>query len=293
VKRRLTGILATVAVLAIVATACNNGSSATPSGGGSSSSGGSSAAFTTIKPGFITIGSCLDYKPFETITPGASRPTGFDVELAEAIAAKLGFDQAHVQWVKANFDNIFAQQAQGRFDVVAAAVTATGKVGHQRAQTIAFSNYYFNSTQGFTVNTDKTPDITSTDDLQSGNVVGVQHGTTGADWAITNLQPQGVQIKQYTGAPQAFTDLEAGAITGVINDAPSSAAEVESRPSLAVVEQIDTNEKYAFSFNQDNADLLAAWNDAMQQVMADGTYTTIFQKYFPGVPVPKEFAASS
>jgi len=292
VKRRLTGILATVAVLSIVATACNNGSSTPPSSGGSSG-GGSSASFTTIKPGFITIGSCLDYKPFETITPGATRPTGFDVELAEAIAAKLGFDQAHVQWVKANFDNIFAQQAQGRFDVVAAAVTATGKLGHSRAQTVAFSNFYFDSTQGFTVNTDKTPDITSTDDLSSGDVVGVQHGTTGADWAVTNLQPNGVQIKTYTDAPQAFTDLEAGTITGVINDAPSSAAEVESRPSLSVVEQIDTNEKYAFSFNQDNAQLLAAWNDAMQQVMADGTYTTIFQKYFPGVPVPKDFAASS
>jgi ABC-type amino acid transport substrate-binding protein len=59
------------------------------------------------------------------------------------------------------------------------------------------------------------------------------------------------------------------------------------------VQQIDTNEKYAFSFSQDNPDLLAAWNTALKQVMADGTYTKIFQKYFPGVPVPPEFAASS
>jgi polar amino acid transport system substrate-binding protein len=278
-----------VAILSIVAAACNNGSRSVPPASGSSAG----PSFTTIKAGFITIGSCLDYKPFETIAPGATRPTGFDVELAEAVAAKLGFDQSHVSWVKANFDNIFTQQAQGRFDVVAAAVTATGKVGHQRAQTVAFSDYYFNSTQGFTVNTTKTPDITTTADLVSGNVVGVQHGTTGADWAITNLQPKGVQIKQYTAAPQAFTDLEAGVITGIINDAPSSAAEVESRPSLSVVQQIDTNEKYAFSFSQDNPQLLAAWNAAQKQVMADGTYAKIFQKYFPGVPVPAEFAAGS
>lgn len=291
-KRRLSGFIGLVAILSIVATACSNGSSSTPPANGGSG-GSPSQSFTTITQGVLTIGSCLDYKPFETITPGAARPTGFDVELAEAVAAKLGFDQSHVQWVKANFDNIFAQQAQGRFDVVAAAVTATGKIGHQRAQTVAFSNYYFNSTQGFTVNTDKTPDITSTDDLASGDVVGVQHGTTGADWAITNLQPKGVQIKQYTAAPQAFTDLEAGAIAGVINDAPSSAAEIESRPSLSMVQQIDTNEQYAFSFSQDNPELLAAWNDALKQVMADGTYTTIFNKYFPGVPVPQEFAASS
>jgi polar amino acid transport system substrate-binding protein len=289
-NRRLSGIVASVAILSIVAAACNNGSSSTPPANGGSSAGPS---FTTITSGVLTIGSCLDYKPFETITPGATRPTGFDVELAEAVAAKLGFDQDHVTWVKANFDNIFTQQAQGRFDVVAAAVTATGKIGHQRAQTVAFSDYYFDSTQGFTVNTTKTPDITTTDDLASGDVVGVQHGTTGADWAITNLAPNGVQIKQYTAAPQAFTDLEAGTITGVINDAPSSAAEVETRPSLSVVQQIDTNEKYAFSFSQDNPELLTAWNAALKQVMADGTYTTIFQKYFPGVPVPPAFAATS
>jgi polar amino acid transport system substrate-binding protein len=288
--RRLSGIVVVVAILSIVTAACNNGSSSVPPANGGSAGGQS---FTTITSGVLTIGSCLDYKPFETITPGAARPTGLDVELAEAVAAKLGFDQDHVTWVKANFDNIFTQQAQGRFDVVAAAVTATGKLGHQRAETVAFSDYYFNSTQGFTVNTTKTPDITTTDDLSSGDVVGVQHGTTGADWAVTNLQPNGVEIKQYTGAPQAFTDLEAGAVTGVINDAPSSAAEVETRPSLSVVQQIDTNEKYAFSFSQDNPELLAAWNDALKQVMADGTYTTIFQKYFPGVPVPPEFAASS
>lgn len=291
-KRRLSGFIGLVAILSIVATACSNGSSSTPPANGGSG-GSPSQSFTTITQGVLTIGSCLDYKPFETVKPGAARPTGFDVELAEAVAAKLGFDQSHVQWVKANFDNIFAQQAQGRFDVVAAAVTATGKIGNQRAQTVAFSNFYFNSTQGFTVNTDKTPDITTTDDLASGDVVGVQHGTTGADWAITNLQSQGVEIKQYTAAPQAFTDLEAGAVTGVINDAPSSAAEIESRPSLSMVQQIDTNEQYAFSFSQDNPELLAAWNDALKQVMADGTYTTIFNKYFPGVPVPDEFAASS
>jgi polar amino acid transport system substrate-binding protein len=296
-KPRFRVLLVGAAVLALLAAACNNNSSATPpaSGGstpGSTTSSPAGPAFSTLQPGVLLIGSCLDYAPFETVAPGAARPTGFDIELAEAIAAKLGFDQDHVEWVKANFNNIFSQQAQGRFDVVAAAVTATGKVGRQRAETVAFSDYYFNSAQAFTVNTTETPDLTSTDGLVSGDVVGVQQGTTGADWATTNLAPKGVEIKQYVGAPQAFTDLEGGGIAGVINDLPSSSAEVVNRPSLAVVQQIDTNEQYAFTFSKDNPELLAAWNGALAEVIADGTYSQIFEKYFPGIPVPPEYAAS-
>jgi ABC-type amino acid transport substrate-binding protein len=292
VVRKLVGLGVVLVVLATGATACG-GNDNEPAGGGGS---GSAAAPTvqTIQPGVLTIGSCLDYKPFETVQPGSTRPTGFDIEVAEAVAAKMGFAPADekVKWVKTNFNTIFTAVNQNKFDVVAAAVTATGKTGKERAQTVDFSEPYFNSTQGFTVNTEQTPDVTSTDQLQSGNVVGVQQGTTGEQWAKENLATKGVDIKTYVAAPQAFTDLEAGNIDGVINDAPSSASEVESRPSLQVVQQIDTNEKYAFAFAKGNTQLLDAWNQAMKQVFDDGEYATIFQKYFPGVPVPTEFGGS-
>ncbi len=280
-RRRLIGIAAAVVVLGLVAVACGNNE--TPSGGGSAS-----PSLTTITPGTLTVGSCLDYAPFESVPPGG-QPKGFDVEVTTAIADKLGLD---VAWKKQNFNTIFTAVNQGQFDMVAAAVTATGSVGQKRAQTVDFSDFYYNSLQGFTVNTSKTPDLTTTDGLKSGDVVGVQLGTTGEQWAKDNLVPKGVQLKGYTGAPQAFTDLEAGNIAGVINDAPSSAAEVENRPTLKVVQEIDTNEKYAFAFAKGNTALVDAWNQGLKEVIADGTYAKIFTKYFPGVPVPSEFQPS-
>ncbi|HET6776943.1 MAG TPA: transporter substrate-binding domain-containing protein [Actinomycetota bacterium] len=281
-RSRLIGIVAVLAVFGLIAAAC--GEEETPGGGGG---GGESPtpAFTTLKEGVLTVGSCLDYKPFESVPPGGE-PTGFDVELTEAIAGQLGLT---VEWRKQNFNTIFTAVSQGQFDMVAAAVTATGKVGRERAQTVDFSDFYYNSEQGFTVNTDKTPEIATVDDLKSGDVVGVQLGTTGEQWAKDNLAPNGVQIKGYTAAPQAFTDLEAGIVAGVINDAPSSAAEVEDRPGLEVVQQIDTNEKYAFAFSKDNTALVDAWNEGLKEVIADGTYATIFAKYFPGVQLPTEY----
>ncbi|MEA2520468.1 MAG: polar amino acid transport system substrate-binding protein, partial [Actinomycetota bacterium] len=238
----------------------------------------------------LTVGSCLDYAPFEIVKN--SEPTGFDVEITDAIAAKLGFDKDHVQWTKANFNTIFTAVATGQFDVVAAAVTSTGATGRKRAQTVAFSDYYFNSRQSFAVNSAQSPSTTSTDQLQSGDTVGVQKGTTGAQWAVDNLQPKGISIKEYTSATDAFRDLSAGNLTGIINDEASSYAIAATMTDVKVVESIDTNEKYSFAFAPSSTALVTAWNDGLKQVIADGEYATIFAKYFPGTPVPPEYSAS-
>ena len=214
---------------------------------------------------------------------------GFDIDITEAIAEQLGLQ---VKWVRANFDTIFTAVAGGQFDMVAAAVTATGKLGEERAQTVAFSDYYFNSRQSLTVNTEETPDIQSTDDLGDGDAVGVQRGSTGKEWAEENLQPNGVEIRTYTASPDSFRDLEAGVVQGVINDERPSEKIVTEFPGLDVVEAIDTNEKYAFAFAKDNPALLEAANGALRTVIDDGTYATAYEKWFPGAPVPEEFQAS-
>jgi polar amino acid transport system substrate-binding protein len=278
-RRRFSGVVAMGAVAALVLGAC--ASNNTPSGGGGgTSSSPSGPSFTTLTSGTLLVGSCLDYKPFEYYQ--GNELTGFDVEIMGAIADKLGLK---LEWKKANFDTIFTALAAGSFDAVAAAST----IKPDRLQVVDFSDPYYNARQSLTVNTAKTPDITTTDQLPSGSVIGVQKGTTGKDWATENLAPKGMQIKTYTNAPDAFTDLEAGNITGVINDEPSSEAEVTSRPDLKVVEPIDTGEHYGIAIAKTNPNLTKAINGALAAIIADGTYKQIFSKYFPGVPVPPEY----
>jgi ABC-type amino acid transport substrate-binding protein len=278
-RKRFAGAVAVGAVLVLVLGAC---AKSTPTGGGGGSSSSPTAVqLQTLTPGTLLVGSCLDYSPFEYYKNG--QLTGFDVEIMEAITQKMGLK---LEWKKANFDTIFTALAAHSFDAVAAAST----IKPDRLQVVDFSDPYYNSRQSLTVNTSKTPDITTTDQLPAGSVIGVQKGTTGKDWATQNLAPKGMQIKTYTNAPDAFTDLEAGNITGVINDEPSSESEVKSRPDLKVVEPIDTGEHYGIAVAKDRTDILKGINDALAAIIADGTYTTIFQKYFPGVPVPPEFA---
>jgi polar amino acid transport system substrate-binding protein len=297
--RRRRGIVAGVAILAmvtLVASACAKKSTTTSVGGTSgtgpsgptattSATGTPVPQFTTLKSGELSVGSCLDYKPFEFTDPKTGDLTGFDIEMIDAIAQRLGLK---VTWVKANFNTIFTALSENKFDAVAAASTITPK----RQQVVDFSDPYFPGGQGFTVNTTKTPDITSTDDLKAGDVIGVQRGTTGEMYAQENLVPKGILLKTYTGAPDAFTDLENGRIKGVVNDEGSSLTEAASRPGLQVVQAIDTGEFYGFAVSKDNPGLLAAINLELQAVISDGTYTQIWNKWFPGNPVPAQFSGA-
>ena len=123
--------------------------------------------------------------------------------------------------------------------------------------------------------------------------MGVQKGTTGKDWATTNLAPKGIQVRTYTTITDAFTDLEAGRLTGIINDEPSSIAEAQDRPSLDVVEPIDTGEHYGIAINPQNKTLKPAIDAALAAMIADGTYKQLFTKYFPTLPLPPEFEPTS
>jgi ABC-type amino acid transport substrate-binding protein len=272
-----------VSVLAIVGAACGSNepaSSTSPGASGTGATGSPSPSFSTLKEGVLQVGSCLDYPPFETVKKGVE--VGFDIDITDEIARRLGLQ---VEWVKADFDTIFTAVAGGQFDMVAAASTITP----DREQTVDFSDGYFNALLALTVNTQATPDITSTDQLGAGDTVGVQKGTTGKDWAEQNLQPQGVAIKAFTTAPDAFRDLEGGSITGVINDDSSSAAIIQDLPSLKLVQSIDAKQLYGLAFSPDNPGLRDAVNAALADMVADGTYLTIFHKWFPDVEPPPEF----
>ena len=237
----------------------------------------------TIEEGVLQVGSCLDYPPFESVKGGDE--VGFDVDLTEAIAEELGLE---VRWVRTDFAGIFSAVAQGQFDMVAAASTITPK----RQETVDFSDPYFNALQALAINTNETPDIASIDDLSEGDVVAVQKGTTGESYAQENV-PEGVEVKSFDSVGDAFTDLEAGQVQGVINDNGSTGAEIAERPGLEVVETYDTDEVYGFAFSKENPDLTLAVNDALKTVIENGTYEEIFKEYFPGAEIPQEFKASS
>jgi polar amino acid transport system substrate-binding protein len=285
-------IAAAVALLTLAFAACAGnepedgvaGPTAETGATGATGETGAIPEFSTLQDGVLQVGSCLDYPPFETVEGGEE--VGFDVELTEEIASRLDLE---VEWIVAEFDTIFTAVAGGQFDMVAAASTITAK----REREVDFSDPYFNSRQALVVNTAETPDLASTDQLGAGDVVGVQRGTTGLAWAEENLVPNGVELQTFSSATDGLRALEGGAMTAFVADEPFVAEAIVDLPSLEVVEGIDTDEKYGLAFSPDNPELRDAVNVVLAEIIADGTYQTIYEKWFPGAPLPPEFAPSA
>lgn len=127
--------------------------------------------------------------------------------------------------------------------------------------------------------------IESVDDLQEGDKVGVQSGTTGEQWATDNLEPKGIEVVPYDTALGAFQALQAGDVIGVINDITVS-VDITKDQSLGaqVIEEIQTDEGYGLGFNKNNTALRDAVNWGLQECVADGTYAELYEKWFGIAP---------
>jgi polar amino acid transport system substrate-binding protein len=230
----------------------------------------------TQTDGVLTVGSDIPWEPFEFYDDD-DELTGFDVELIEEMASRLGLT---VEWIETDFDTIFTQLATGRFDVVASGTTITP----DRAAAVNFTHPYYLSEQALTVNVSLTPGIRSVDDLSDGDRVAVQTGTTGEDWALENLAPRGIEVVSFPEAAETYIALEGGLVEAVVFDEASANTEAATRPGLEVVEVITTGEQYGFGVDPARSGLLAELNRVFNDMLTDGTYQEIYDRWFPDAP---------
>lgn len=291
-RSRWLKLFALLAAMMILAAACGEEEPA-DTGGGPDSTESPVADFTLANEGHLTVGSDIPYPPFEFEEAGEL--TGFDVEIVRAIAVKLGLDNEGSDWISFDFGTIFTHlQSPGRrFDIVVAAVTGYAPEGSPASETVAertslidFTDPYYPSLQSLTINTDSSGDIQGVDDLSEGDRVGVQRATTGAFYAEENLAPLGVELVSFNQAPQMYQQLQAGSLVAVFNDLPVSSVYAGDLPVLEVVEQVPTGEEYAIAVPKDNTALTEAINQALGELIEEGTYQEIFQKYFPDQTLP-------
>ncbi|KAF0208980.1 MAG: transporter substrate-binding domain-containing protein [Actinomycetota bacterium] len=135
--------------------------------------------------------------------------------------------------------------------------------------------------------------IKSVDDLKKGDKVAVQSGTTGEGWAKENLEPKGIVVVPYDDVLLAFSALQAGDVLGVINDLPISQDVVKDQTrGLEIVQEITTNEAYGFAFSKKNTVLRDSVNWALAEVIKDGSYNTIYAKWFGSEPMSMPKAVS-
>jgi len=212
------------------------------------------------------------YQPFE-YADANNKPTGFDVELMEAIAAKMGRTS---NLTSEAFDGLLLALEGKKFDAVCAAMG----IIPDREKEVLFSIPYYRSDMGIMYNPAKN-NITKPEDLV-GKTVGVQVGTTGEIDA--KLIP-GVKVSSYPDIQLATQDLENGRIDVVVNDYPVCTAYASTHPALKVIDTTsiagqDLTQLYGIAVRKDDTQLKSDIDAALRKVVADGTYATLYRKYF-------------
>lgn len=228
--------------------------------------------------GKLLVGSDNDYPPFEEQKPGTRKPVGFDVDLYDEVAKRLGLTAVSTT---TDFDALFTQSIPtGEFDIGVSAIT----IKEERKKTVDFTVPYFQADLSLAINFSLTPAIKTIDDL-AGKTIGAQSETTGEDCAkFLVSQGKAKEVKSFGSTGPAFQDLAAGRIAAVVNDRPASEGFIEKNPSLKVVQVIRTQEQYGFAISKDKPDLREAINAKLLEIMQDGTYATIYEKWFKTKP---------
>ena len=272
--------LAAIAVLAMAAgmSAC----------GGNSSSGGGAPAVTSsvdsalaakvpasIKSaGTINIGTDSSYAPSEFLDTDGKTVIGFDVDLFNAVASKLGLK---TNWQSARFDDIIPGVGSGKYNIGVSSFT----INADREKQVTMVSYFSAGTQwaaksGGSIDPDNA----------CGKKIAVQTGTVQVDdltarsKKCTDSGKPAITADQYQAQSDATSAVVSGKDEAMLADSPVCAYAVkQTNGQLALVGKIYDSAPYGYVLPKDQADFGDAIASAVKALIADGSYQKILDKW--------------
>ena len=221
---------------------------------------------TTVTAGKLTMSTNAQFPPYEMVADDGSFE-GIDIEVADAIAKKLGLE---LQVDDMDFDAALLAAQNGKSDMVMAGVT----VNEERQAVMDFSDSYAKGVQVVIVPEDS--DIQSIDDMD-GKMIGTQRGTTGYIYCSDDFGDNAVVA--YDDGLTAVQALNNGQVDAVVIDNAPAKEFVAANPGLVLLDTSYAEEDYAIGMAKGNTALEDAVNAALEELKADGTLQSIVDKY--------------
>lgn len=217
------------------------------------------------KSGTIKIATEGAFPPFNLMK--GKIPTGFEVELAEALAKQLGLK---VQWTTQPFDSLLIGLNQDRYDFV----IASHGITPERQKAVDFSNPHY-CTGGAIVTRPGGP---LTAKALSGKTVAVQVGTT----YLENVRkvPGVRDVKTFPKDTDAQAALMAGRVDAWVGDKFTGLDLIKAQKGKVVQGELLFREKIGMAVKKGNTTLLKTLNTALAKAQADGSYAKLSQRYF-------------
>lgn len=225
------------------------------------------AQFTTVEEGKLHMSTNAAFPPYEMTTDDGGFE-GIDVEVAQAIAEKLGLELVIDDMA---FTAALVAVQQGQSDIAMAGIT----VDETRLEVMDFSDSYATGIQVIIVK-EGSP-IETVDDLANAEMIGTQAGTTGYNYCSGDYGDD--HVTAFDNGALAVTALVNGQVDAVVIDNEPAKSYVANNPGLKILDTEYANEEYAIGFTKGNDALREAVNAAIAELKADGTFQDIVDKY--------------
>ena len=245
--------------------------SCTKGGDAEETTAGTTAAATTTaaEKKVLKMATNAYFAPYEFYE--GDKIVGIDAEIAAAVAEKLGMELVIEDMA---FDSILTAVQNGSVDFGMAGMTVT----EDRLKEVNFTVSYAKGVQAIIVKEGSS--ITSVDDLFADDAnykVGVQLGTTGDIYATGDFGEE--NVSQYTTGNEAVQALLKGDVDCVIIDNQPAKAYVANNAGTKILETSYADEDYAICVSKENEELLDMLNEAIYELIEDGTVAEIVNKY--------------
>lgn len=211
------------------------------------------------------------FEPFEMKKPNSNQYTGFDIDLIKAIGKKAGFTPVIKPM---EFDGIIPALQAHAADGGLAGMTITEK----RKKVIDFSDPYYDSGLKLIVLANDNS-IKTIADL-AGKKVATKTGTTAANYMEKHM-PKGTDNISFPATSDIYTALLGGSVQAAFHDAPNVAyfAKIKGKDKVKVLPKLYEGQQYGIAFAKGDK-WVKPTNKALAELKADGTYKTIYEKYF-------------
>ena len=214
----------------------------------------------------VIIGTSPDYPPYESLDSSTKELVGFDIDLMNAIVAKLG-EEYKVEWRQMEFDTIISSVQTKQIDL------GVSGFSYDPEKQVLFSDPYHHA--GQTVLVKKDSNIHSAQDL-NGKLIAAQIGTTCLDLAKTI---EGAEVATATDAKVLVEALKTGAYDGVVLDTTVANSYVLNNSELAVLDEELASDEYCIISTKDNDKLIAKLNEILAEFVQSEEYNALLEKW--------------
>lgn len=212
------------------------------------------------------------YPPFNLID-ASGQVAGFDIEIGQALCAKL---QAECEVVTSDWDGIIPALNARKFDFLVASMSITD----ERKRAVDFTDSYYTNKLQFVA--PKSENFKTDKASLKGKVIGAQRATIAGTWLEDNLADV-VNVKLYDTQENAYLDLASGRLDGILADTFVQWEWLKSNAGQDFEfkgEPVFDNDKIGIAVRKGDP-LRERLNQALKEIVADGTYEKINAKYFP------------